>query len=326
MNSALLEFLRAQSGEWCRPEGLADRLFMDVPDLAHEVTTLRAHGYRIESCQARGYRLDGIEDRLVAYEITRSLGTAVIGKRVEAFELVPSTNDIVWSYAAKGMPEGVTVLAEHQALGRGRHGRTWESTPRAGVLMSVLLRPELRPDSVQLLTVMAAVACAQSIQEQLRLPALIRWPNDVTIRERKVAGILVESRASAEGGAAFVMGVGVNVNTPADSLSPQVRRTATSLAEQAGKRVDRIALVRSLLRSLDRWYRELRRGERDKIAEQWRQYSSTLGQHVTITQDGASYRGRVLDVSVEHGLIVRLDQGGVRRMFHPSEVTLCRRN
>ena len=326
MKPALLEFLRAQAGEWCRPQRLADRLFIDLSDLDPEVAKLRAQGYRVELRPRLGYRLEGIEDRLVAYEITRGLGTSVIGAQVECHETVASTNDVARTRASEGAPEGTTILAEHQTAGRGRLGRAWESTPRSGVLMSVLLRPQLEATDVALLTVTAAVACAQTIQEHLRLPALIRWPNDVTIKGRKVAGVLVESGPRAGGEPTFVMGMGLNANLAGERMSPEVRETATSLAEHARKPIDRIALVRALLRSVDRWYADLCRGERARISSHWRQYSSTLGQHVTITQDGTSYRGRVLDISLEHGLIVRLDRGGVMRMFRPSEVTLCRRD
>ena len=130
------------------------------------------------------------------------------------------------------------VFAEEQTAGRGRMGRPWLSPPRSGLLFSVVLRPELEVQQSNLLTVVSAVAVAEALQERLALHARIRWPNDITIRDRKVAGILVEGRSLATG-SVFVLGIGVNVNASLDEFPPELRETATSLAVETGAPVNR---------------------------------------------------------------------------------------
>ena len=261
-----------------------------------------------------------LANRLLPREITRDLRAGIIGRRVMVHDRAASTNDLAWQEALSGGAEGTVVFAEEQTAGRGRMGRPWHCPPRSGVLMSVVLRPELQVQQSNLLTVVSSVAVAEALQERLALHARIRWPNDITIRDRKVAGILVEGRSLATG-SVFVLGIGLNVNAGLDEFPPELRETATSLAIEMGAPVDRNDAARSLLASLERWYMELRQGDYGLIARQWRRLSSTLGERVALLENGREFRGRVLDLSLEDGLIVRLDEG-LTRIFPPSTVTL----
>jgi len=261
-----------------------------------------------------------VGNRLVAQEVTRDLRAEIMGRRVTVLDCAASTNDLAWQEALSGAAEGTVVFAEEQTAGRGRMGRPWHSPPGSGLLMSVVLRPELQVQQSNLLTVMSSVAVAQALQERLALHARIRWPNDITIRDRKVAGILVEGRSLATG-SVFVLGIGLNVNASLDEFLPELRETATSLAIETGTPVNRNDAARWLLAALERWYLDLRQGDYGRIARQWRRLSSTLGERVALLENGREFRGRVLDLSLEDGLIVRLDEG-VTRVFHPSTVTL----
>ena len=331
MNVALLEVLRARRGEWQRAEDLADHLFMAIPRLAQEVVALREAGYLVEAHPRRGYRFAGGTDRLIAHEIAYGLGTRTIGRNVVCLESTPSTNDEAWRLAERGAPEGTTVLAEEQTRGRGRFGRRWQCPKGAGILMSILLRPDAAPDASDArrpgvttgsaLTVMASVAVAQAISEDLRLPALIRWPNDIVARGRKVGGILLESRPQPGGGQAYVMGIGLNANVPAASFPPELRERATSLSELTGGPIERIVLVRAILRSLERWYREVQDRRYGLIAQTWRRFSSTLGARITVEEDGRRFTGRVLDISLDEGIVLGLDRGGTR-IFDGARVTV----
>jgi BirA family biotin operon repressor/biotin-[acetyl-CoA-carboxylase] ligase len=265
-------------------------------------------------------RFAGVGERLIPYEITRALPVDVIGRRVIVLEQTNSTNDVAWAEALTGAPEGTVVFAEEQIAGRGRMGRRWHSPSRRSLLFSVILRPALEAGQANYLTVTSSVAVAQALRENLPLQARIRWPNDITIKERKVSGILVEGRTLATG-AAFVLGVGLNVNMRPEDYPHELRGIATSLAIETGAPVARIEAARWVLASLDRWYRDLRFGDYGRIARCWRRLSSTLGERVVLIENGREFRGRVLDLSMEDGLIVRLDEG-VTRLFHPSTVTL----
>jgi BirA family biotin operon repressor/biotin-[acetyl-CoA-carboxylase] ligase len=317
---AVLEALRKRAGAWTAPAELAAETEDPPAAVKRAVQELRAEGYRIGRRRGGKIRFDGCGDRLIAREIARGLDAKIVGRQVAVLDRVPSTNDAAWQEALSGAPEGTVIFAEEQTAGRGRMGRRWFSPPRSGLLFSIVLRPQLEVQQSSLLTVLSAVAVAEALQERLGLPARIRWPNDITIRDRKVAGILVEGRSLATG-SAFVLGIGVNVRGRARDFPPELRERATSLAAETRAALERNGLARDLLASLDRWYGDLRRGEYGHIARRWRRISSTLGERVVLFENGREFRGRVLDLSLEDGLIVRLDEG-VTRIFHPATVTL----
>lgn len=319
MELALLEALRQAQGEWVETAALVKKLPATPEEVARAAESLRQGGYEVDSSPS-GYRLPDFKDGISAEAIRRELGTRLMGSHIIALGRTESTNDVAWREALSGAPEGAVILAEEQTAGRGRMGRKWYCPPRTGLLMSVILRPELSAQQSNLLTVMAAVAVSEAISEHLQLRASIRWPNDITIRDRKVAGILVEARSLATG-AAFVLGIGINVNTTEEAFTQALLETATSLAIEASRPVHRTQVARWVLRALERWYRDVRFGEYGRIARQWRRLSSSLGERVVLLENGREYRGRVLDLSLEDGLIVRLDEG-VTRIFHPATVTL----
>lgn len=319
MNVAVLEALRARAPEWADTANLQRDLELSGAEILRTVEALRHEGYVIEQ-RADGLRFAGYGEGLIPYEITRALNTTVMGQRVSVRAKTVSTNDDAWSEALAGAPEGTVVFAEEQTAGRGRMGRQWHSPARRNLLMSVILRPDLQADQANYLTVTSSVAVAQALRENTSAHARIRWPNDITIKERKVSGILVEGRTLATG-AAFVLGIGINVNMRPEDYPPELRGIATSLEIETGAPVSRVEVARWVLMSLDRWYRDLRFGDYGRIARCWRRLSSTLGERVVLIENGREFRGRVLDLSMEDGLIVRLDEG-VTRLFHPSTVTL----
>ena len=320
IRQVILEILRARTGEWCLPQALGDQAFVGLSEVASAIEGLRQNGYGVEEHPRLGYRLAGTTGRLVPYEIERNLGTSVIGKQILSFDRIDSTQDTAWAHADTASAEGLVILAEEQEAGRGRMGRQWVCPAGKGLLLSVVLRPKLVTSKRSVLTVMAAVAVARAIHEAYHLPALIRWPNDIFIRGRKVGGILVEARALAVG-PTFVVGIGLNTSLREDEFPHDLRRTASSLAIETGRPVDRIQCARALLRSLDRWYRAVQQGQYGLIAEDWRHLSCTLGQRVVLSDGMREYRGRVLDLTLTDGLILRLDSG-VTHVFPPARVTL----
>jgi len=320
VKSAVLRVLREHSGEWVGVSALARRADLPTDDVVAAVEGLRGEGYVIECGAGRGWRLVGCGERLIQREIGRELGTAVVGRRIVCLERVGSTNDAAWEEALSGAEEGTVIFAEEQTAGRGRMGRRWFSPRGAGLLMSVVLRPVLDVQQSHQLTAMASVAAAQAVREEFQVAARIRWPNDVYVENRKVAGILVEGRALATG-VTFVVGIGLNVNAAEADFPVELQEFATSLAIETGRGAPRVDVARFVLRSLDRWYRDLCSGDMGRIANQWRQLSSTLGHQVVLMADGHEYRGTVLDLSMEDGLIVRLDSG-LTRVFRGNSVTL----
>ena len=277
---------------------------------------------------ATGQVLLGSDTPLHEEELRRTLRTRIIGRRIAVHRSVTSTQDVARKALAGAGEAGLVVATEEQRAGRGRLGRRWLSPAGKNLLFSTVLFPPSGLGTALVAT--SAVALAEAVSETYGLDTGIRWPNDVLVSDRKVAGILVEAVTRGTGEEGFAVGVGVNVNA-----SPEGAPGAGALAELVGRELDRTLLLVLLLRALDHWYDVLLRGRVEEVEVHWRARSTILGQQVTLERastgsarpelaegrEGERYRGRVVDLSVTEGIILELAPG-VTRLFPPEHVTL----
>src|SRR5208283_5115974 len=204
------------------------------------VEDLRSLGYDIEASPHHGYRLLSAPDVLHADDLLSRLGkTKVIGRDIRVFQETTSTNDVIERLARDGVKEGVVVFAETQTRGRGRLGRKWMSPPRRGLWFSVLLRPDLRPQEATRLTVASATALRRAIESQTGLKPEIKWPNDILVYGKKVAGILTELSAELDRIKYVILGIGVDVNLDAREFPAEFRKLATSLKAELDRPISR---------------------------------------------------------------------------------------
>src|SRR5512137_7741 len=195
----ILTALRATADGAVSGAELSQKLRVSRAAIWARIEDLRALGYDIEASPHRGYRLVSTPDLLHADDLLSRLGTTkVIGRDIRVFEETTSTNDVIEKLARDGVKEGVVVFAESQTRGRGRLGRKWMSPARRGLWFSILLRPDLRPQEATRLTVASATALRRAIESQTGLNPRIKWPNDILIQGKKVAGILTELSAELD--------------------------------------------------------------------------------------------------------------------------------
>lgn len=227
-----------------------------------------------------------------------------------------STQDVARALLRLGAPAGTAVLADHQTAGRGTRGRTWQAGAGDGIHLSVLAPVPPKPEAVPWLTPAAAIAVAQALRGLTSVPPRLKWPNDVLLGGRKVAGVLTEIPGDAK---LAIVGIGVNVHrAPADgTLYP-----ATAVADWALDELRRDDLAAQILREVDHLLRRLERGRTDHIKEAWRMLLDTLGQRVAVTQDGTVIEGRAAAVDGVGALIVRRDDGGALRLAPGSAATI----
>ena len=244
-------------------------------------------------------------ERLVAAEISRGLGTSLFGRRVIVLDETSSTQDAARREAARSPRSGTVIFAESQTKGRGRYNRRWQSTPGEDLTFSVVLRAPEGEFNPSMITVTASVAVCETIVEKLNLPARIKWPNDIMLADGKLAGLLVEVTKPRSHPPAFLLGVGINVN------STPTLKTASSLSSVSGRRIDRAELAREVLRSLDAWFEEARRGHAALVGNHWRRFSSTLGTRVTVVQGSRRFTGRAVDLSDDFGLTLQFPGGSL---------------
>jgi BirA family biotin operon repressor/biotin-[acetyl-CoA-carboxylase] ligase len=255
--------------------------------------------------------------------IRRHLWVETVGRRIRLYGGVSSTNVVLRGLAARGAAEGTVVLAEGQVQGRGRRGRAWFSPPGLNLYVSVLFRPCIELREVPRFSFIASLALTDAIRAE-GLPARIKWPNDVLVDGRKVAGTLVET-VDAEGALRHViLGVGVNVNVDDEALTIALRhdaREATSLREAAGREIDRNLFAAAVLNGLEKWLRLARAREWNALLAAWGERDALAGHRVEIRGTGSAWQGRAMGIDGEGYLEVETE-GGARQRVISGEIRL----
>ena len=250
---------------------------------------------------------------LSAEGISQRLGTRVVGRRILVYTEVTSTNAIASELGDRGEPEGAVVVAETQTAGRGRLGRPWFSASRIGLWTSILLRPPMRTGEASLLSQLAAVSLAEAVAEtDPGLAPRIKWPNDLLLGEKKVAGILVEAKTEGERMYYAVVGIGLNCNHTLADFPDALQGSATSLALNVGKPVSRLRVAQALYRHLDTWYLRFIEGSREPILRRVCALSETVGRSVRVETGSEQYDAFAETINPDGSLRVRLPDGGIR--------------
>jgi BirA family biotin operon repressor/biotin-[acetyl-CoA-carboxylase] ligase len=310
----ILGFLVEGRDEFCSGEALSDKLGLSRTAVWKHVESLRGKGYRIDAVPARGYRLVDVPDRLTPLELAPLLSTHHIGQQIHFHDALPSTNVTAFQLAADGAEHGEVVITEQQTAGKGRRGRAWVSPSGVNLYFSAILRPELPPQRASELTLVAAVALAETLREE-DADARIKWPNDVQIDGRKVAGILTELSADPDQVHFVVLGVGVNLNAGPEDFPPELADTATSLSQVLGRRVNRALFTSSLWGRLEEWLDLHHEVGFEPVRKRWMELSSTLGQEVRVRTDRAELRGVAEDIDAAGALRVRTPEGRLERVL-----------
>ncbi|HEY8227634.1 MAG TPA: biotin--[acetyl-CoA-carboxylase] ligase [Pyrinomonadaceae bacterium] len=224
---------------------------------------------------------------------------------------LPSTNTELARMAATGAAEGLSLVAEEQTAGRGRMQRSWSSPKGAGLYFSVLLRPVIPLNLWPLMTFMAALAVGDALVEAFQLTTEIKWPNDLLAGERKICGILSET-VESQGGRGLIVGIGVNLTR--EAYPPELRRSATSVAEQTGKPPDRERLLTSLLSCIAHWYQALQKEDGSTtILREWISRSPYAdGKMVDVVNGEDVFRGVTRGLEIDGALRVETGHDEIR--------------
>lgn len=304
-DAGLLRRLRAAGDDYLCGADLGD-----PAQVAARVQVLREAGYGIEEHPHFGYRLLSSPGRLVADDILSRLPPSRWLRDILVFERTGSTNDVAGNLGRQGVAEGLAVFAEEQTAGRGRLGRTWQSSAGEGLWFSLLVRPAWPPALWTRLTLWAAWALAQGIERATGAEPALKWPNDLYLGGRKLAGILVESNPG-QGNPFAVAGIGLNVNQ--ESFPAPLSDRATSLRIETGAPVERNGLAAAVLEAVDRtcpglpgnfpemlhWARE-----RDFLREKW----------VTLSAGSSTQEGAAMGLDEDGALLLRLADGQLQRV------------
>lgn len=315
LDAKILKTLREAGSGYVSGADIASRLNISRAAVWARIEELRKLGFDIEATPHLGYRLKSSPDSLYADDIMSRLKQInIIGREIHIFKKTTSTNDIVEKMAVDGVGEGVVVFAESQTRGRGRLGRQWHSQSGKGLWFSVLLRPRLRPQCAMQLTIAAGVSVCRVLKNRLNLPAQIKWPNDIIIQGKKVAGILNEISAEMDRIHYVILGIGLNVNHTKSDFPLDLREIATSLRVEGGQIYDRAELAAILLEELDYDYNKVITGNFTQVSDEWTRNCTTVGKNVTIRVGDRTIEGRAEALDEDGALIVRKSLGHLERI------------
>lgn len=247
-------------------------------------------------------------------------------ERIQFFDTITSTNDVLKQLALQGAPEGTTLVADCQTGGRGRMGRTFLSPSGVGIYLSVLLRPSCKPAELMHLTCASATAACSAIEQVSGFRPGAKWTNDIVYNKRKLAGILTELGLNQDGTTAYaIIGIGFNCNQQLRDFPDAIQDVAGSLKMVTGKETDRALLAAKMIEALYQMNRELL-SDQAGILARYRQDCITLGQEISLVRGDEIRHGKALDVDDNGALVVRYEDGtieavnsgevSVRGMYH----------
>ena len=264
--------------------------------------------------KGRSENILGDEDNLQLEVIKKGLGSSFFAKNVIFHESLKSTNTLAKDLAKQGCPEGTVVLTEEQTQGRGRRGKTWLSPRRENLLFSVVLRPTMDPERVFVLTMILALAAVDGVNAVSGLTPGIKWPNDLYLQEKKLAGILTEFSTRDRWVEYVVLGLGLNVNwNPAEG--DENANPATSLLAASGRPTDRNELLVHILGFLERHYRDAQSGKMDSYHKRWNELSMILGREIAVEGEQEKIYGKAVRIDELGALIMEDEKGRQQRII-----------
>jgi BirA family biotin operon repressor/biotin-[acetyl-CoA-carboxylase] ligase len=261
-----------------------------------------------------------ITDLLDPDKIKSNLRTKRIGRKMLVYNSTSSTQKIAAEYARNKVNDGLVIFTEEQTAGKGRADNKWHSKYSESILCSIVLTNNKL--NSELLSLTCAVAVAEAIGKPADSETNIKWPNDIMLNGKKVAGILLESKTDSNGNTFCIIGIGINCHQKKDSFPIELQPIATSIDIESHSICDRILLAKRLLTSVEHWL-ETATQKGEKVIDQWRSLSIQLGHRVKLIYNGREFSGNCIGIDPEKGLILQLDTGGVR-MFDACHTSIAK--
>lgn len=315
MKEEILRLLKESTTEFISGQEISERFGVSRTAIWKYINQLKIEGYEIESISKKGYRLTGSPDILTYGEIVDGLNTKFIGRKIIHFNDIDSTNSKAKELASLGAEDGTVIIAEEQTMGKGRLGRNFISPWGKGIWMSIILKPDISPLNVSMVTQIAAAAINEALKE-MQIETLIKWPNDILLNKKKLCGILTEMSAELTKVNFIVMGIGINVNVEEDDFTEEVKETATSIKIETGKSVDRKEIVSRILNNFEELYEDfVEREDIERTIDICRENSILMGREIRVIKRGVSINAKVLDIDNKGQLVVQYEDGKVENLI-----------
>lgn len=313
MKAEILKMLRRTDG-YLSGQQICDTFQVSRTAVWKAINQLKEEGYEIEAVRNKGYRITGCPDILSREEIMSHMDTCWAGQKVFFYEETDSTNTRAKAGGEAGDLHGALFVAEKQNAGKGRRGRTWQSPAGSSIYMSILLRPSFEPSKAPMLTLIMAYSVAMALEEEEKISAKIKWPNDLVLNKKKICGILTEMSAEVDYINYVVIGVGINANT--ESFPEEISETATSLKLESGEKVRRAGLIAAVMKKFEEYYEQFCAAkDLSFLMEGYNQILVNRDRQVCVLEPGGEYLAEALGINEKGELLVRREDGSIGQVF-----------
>ena len=310
----VLTFLKTHDTEYLSGHDLSDVLRISRVAVWKHIKKIQLLGYTVESKQKEGYKLTANSDLLLPWEIVSGIKTKTLGQQAYYFDSIDSTQNQAMKMANDPKNNGAIIIAEKQTGGKGRSGRKWIS-PKGGIWLSVILHPKFDISITTLFPIASSLALSYAIEKICKITPELKWPNDLTIKGKKVAGMLVDASFESNRIENLVLGVGINFKIDVKKIEKMLKKTPNYYGVASlNKDGDAIALVQCFLLELEKMYELLNAKQTTKIIAEWTKRSSTIGKEVEIDTVNGKIKGKASKIDGDGGLLVK-DKGKITKII-----------
>lgn len=312
MREKIIKDILNSKDDFISEEELAKKLGIPRTSIWKHMNALKEEGYNIEFVNRKGYKLiEDSKDLLTYQSISHRLETKVMGRKIVNFETIDSTNDYAKKVALQEL-EGTVIISEEQTKGKGRIGRQWHSKSKEGIWMSIILKPKIVSQKAPFITLIAGASIAKALNN-LGIETTIKWPNDIIINNKKIAGILTELSAEIERINYIILGIGINVKTM--EFSQEISEIATSLYKE-GHKISRVDIVRNILEEFEKLYiKYINEGSKEETLNICRNDSAIIGKDVYLIKGEEKELIRCLDINQEGNLVVQTKDSIIKEII-----------
>lgn len=313
MKTELLKILRESDG-YVSGQQLCERFHVSRTAVWKVIQQLKEEGYEVEAVKNRGYRIMTTPDVITAEEISSRLHTNWMAENCIYLESVDSTNNYAKRIAEDGTPSGTLVVADEQTGGKGRRGRAWCTPKGSAIAMTIVLRPDIRPELASMVTLVMGLSVAKAIESLYPVSVGIKWPNDVVVNGKKICGILTEMSAEMTGIHYLVIGTGINTNV--EEFPEEIQSVATSLIKELGEKVNRAELIAACLKYFEEYYEKyIAAGNLAPLKEDYEALLLNRNNKVRVLEPNHEYTGLSLGINEDGELLVEKEDGTVTAVY-----------
>ena len=301
----ILSFLKAHRSEFLSGQDMSDILKISRVAVWKDIKKIRALGYKIESKQNIGYRLVDSSKLPLPWEIKEDLNTKFLGNRIYYFDTIDTTQNFARKIASENNEDGSVVISKKQTGGRGRMKRKWIS-PVGGIWMSIIINPKFDVTYTTLVPIATSLALCIAIEKILKINTKLKWPNDITLKKKKVAGVLINVSMTSNQIENMVLGIGINFKINPNELENSIKKTPNfyGVGTLVKKNQSMTPLIKQFLYELENVLQLINSGQIKKIRNGWTKRSSTIGRNVSIVTNEGRISGKAIRIDNEGGLII----------------------